>query len=144
VRQILGAVSQFEKAGLVAKLKHGRDAKRAATGRCEGRKPVPEAVVAEARRLARKSPKTGLRRSLRTIAAELARTGISGRRGSLTTPAASATCCRPERTLASAGGGNFAEHIVPPTGPEWRLKGGFAVRHRQGRALDRHSQDIRF
>jgi hypothetical protein len=46
VRQILGAVSQFEKAGLVAKLKHGRDAKRAATGRCEGRRPVPEAVVA--------------------------------------------------------------------------------------------------
>jgi DNA invertase Pin-like site-specific DNA recombinase len=32
VRQILGAVSQFEKAGLVAKLKHGRDAKRAAHG----------------------------------------------------------------------------------------------------------------
>jgi hypothetical protein len=52
VRQILGAVSQFEKAGLVAKLKHGRDAKRAATGRCEGRRPVPEAVVAVARRLA--------------------------------------------------------------------------------------------
>ena len=75
VRQILGAVSQFEKAGLVAKLKHGRDAKRAATGRCEGRRPVPEAVVAEARRLARKSPKTGQRRSLRRIAAELAALG---------------------------------------------------------------------
>ena len=40
VRQILGAVSQFEKAGPVAKLKHGRDAKRAATGRCEGHRPV--------------------------------------------------------------------------------------------------------
>jgi DNA invertase Pin-like site-specific DNA recombinase len=75
VRQILGAVSQFEKAGLVAKLKHGRDAKRAATGRCEGRRPVPEAVVAEARRLARKSPKTGQRRSLRRIAADLAALG---------------------------------------------------------------------
>ena len=58
VRQSLGAVSQFEKAGLVAKLKHCRDAKRA-TGQCEGRKAVPEAVIAEARRLARKSPKTG-------------------------------------------------------------------------------------
>ena len=42
VRQILGAVSQFEKAGLVAKLKRARDRKRAATGRCEGRKAVPE------------------------------------------------------------------------------------------------------
>ena len=40
VRQILGAVSQFEKAALVAKLRHAREAKRAATGRCEGRKPV--------------------------------------------------------------------------------------------------------
>jgi DNA invertase Pin-like site-specific DNA recombinase len=75
VRQILGAVSQFEKAGLVAKLKHGRDAKRVATGRCEGRRPVPDVVIAEARRLARKSPKTGQRRSLRRIAAELAALG---------------------------------------------------------------------
>jgi DNA invertase Pin-like site-specific DNA recombinase len=33
VRQILGAVSQFEKANLVAKLKHARDRKRAETGR---------------------------------------------------------------------------------------------------------------
>src|ERR1700687_3690253 len=55
VRQILGAVSQFEKAGLVAKLKHGRDAKRAATGRCEGRRPYRKPWFAEARRLARKS-----------------------------------------------------------------------------------------
>ena len=41
VRQILGAVAQFEKAALVAKLRHAREAKRAATGRCEGRPPVP-------------------------------------------------------------------------------------------------------
>jgi hypothetical protein len=45
---------------------------REATRRCEDRKAVPEAVVAEARRLPRKSPKTGMRRSLRTIASELA------------------------------------------------------------------------
>jgi DNA invertase Pin-like site-specific DNA recombinase len=75
VRQILGAVSQFEKAALVAKLKHARDAKREATGRCEGRRAVPEATVLEARRLARRSPKTGKRRSLRDIAAELAALG---------------------------------------------------------------------
>jgi len=81
VRQILGAVSQFEKADLVAKLKHGRDAKRAATGRCEGRRPVPDVVIAEARRLARKSPKTGQRRSLRAIAAELAAIGHLGPSG---------------------------------------------------------------
>jgi DNA invertase Pin-like site-specific DNA recombinase len=81
VRQILGAVSQFEKAGLVAKLKGARDRKRAATGRCEGRKPVPDATIAEARRLARKSPKTGKRRSLRAIAAELATLGHAGPTG---------------------------------------------------------------
>src|SRR3954471_12029230 len=75
VRQILGAVAQFEKAGLVQKLRHARERKRAETGRCEGRKPVPEVVVREAKRLARKSPKTGERRSLRAIAAELARLG---------------------------------------------------------------------
>ena len=81
VRQILGAVSQFEKAGLVAKLRHARDQKRATTGRCEGRKPVPAKVIAEARRLARKSPKTGQCRSLRAIAAELASLGHVGPSG---------------------------------------------------------------
>lgn len=81
VRQILGAVSEFEKASLVAKLKHARDAKRDATGRCEGRKPVPAEVVAAARRLARRSPKTGERRSLRAIAAELASLGYVGPSG---------------------------------------------------------------
>ena len=78
VRQILGAVSQFEKAALVAKLKQARDAQRLEKGRCEGRKPVPDKVVAEARRLARRSPKTGQRRSLREIAAELATMGHVG------------------------------------------------------------------
>ena len=75
VRQILGAVSQFEKANLVAKLKHARDRKRAEAGRCEGRKPVPPEVIAEARRLARRNPKTGERRSLQQIANELAELG---------------------------------------------------------------------
>ena len=75
VRQILGAVAQFEKAGLVRKLRHARERKRAETGRCEGRKPVPEAVVREAKRLARKSPKTGKSRTLRAIADELAALG---------------------------------------------------------------------
>src|SRR5215207_4877684 len=78
VRQILGAVAQFEKAALVAKLRHAREANRAATGRCEGRRRVPDVVLAEARRLARKSPKTGKQRSLRAIAAELATLGYVG------------------------------------------------------------------
>ena len=75
VRQILGSVTQFEKAQLVAKLRHARERKRAEAGRCEGRKPVPAKVIAEARRLARRNPRTGERRSQREIAAELAKRG---------------------------------------------------------------------
>jgi DNA invertase Pin-like site-specific DNA recombinase len=70
VRQILGAVAQFEKASLVAKLKGARDRKRAKEGRCEGRKPAPEAARAVAKRLQRK----GL--SLRAIASRLADKGF--------------------------------------------------------------------
>ena len=81
VRQILGAVAQFEKAALVQKLRHARERKRAETGRCEGRRPVPEAVVREARRLARKNPRTGEVRSLRQIAAGLAKLGHVGPSG---------------------------------------------------------------
>ncbi|MBL4741045.1 MAG: recombinase family protein [Sneathiella sp.] len=82
VRQILGAVSQFEKASLVEKLRKARERKRIETGRCEGRKPVPDVVVKEAKRLYRKNPRTGKRRSLRTIAKELAELGhlsVSGK-----------------------------------------------------------------
>lgn len=77
VRQILGAVSQFERASLVAKLRHARDRKRAEQGRCEGRRPVPAEVVVLAKKLARTSPKTGKRRSLRAIAADLAAAGYT-------------------------------------------------------------------
>jgi DNA invertase Pin-like site-specific DNA recombinase len=72
VRQILGAVSQFEKSGLVAKLKAARDRKRIETGRCEGRKTYieksPEMVA-----LAKKLSKRGL--SLRKVAEELEQAG---------------------------------------------------------------------
>jgi DNA invertase Pin-like site-specific DNA recombinase len=77
VRQILGAVSQFEKAQLVRKLRAARER----TGRLGGGKPVPAIVVAEARRLGRRNPKTGQRRSLRAIAAGLAKLGHVGPSG---------------------------------------------------------------
>jgi|SRR6185312_16404593 len=76
VRSILGAVSQFEKEALVSKLRKARERMRAATGRCEGRKPAPAEHVKEARRLRRRNPRTGEVRSLRTIAAELAKAGM--------------------------------------------------------------------
>jgi DNA invertase Pin-like site-specific DNA recombinase len=39
IRQVLGAVAQFEKAVIVSKLKAARMRKKRAEGRCEGRKP---------------------------------------------------------------------------------------------------------
>ena len=54
VRQVLGAIAQFDKATLVAKLKAARDRKRARTGKCGGRRSHIEArpeVVALARQL---------------------------------------------------------------------------------------------
>jgi DNA invertase Pin-like site-specific DNA recombinase len=77
MRQIAGVFSQLEKTRLVKKLKAARDRKRA-HGKVEGRRSHVEShpeVVEEAKRLARASPKTGKRRSLRTIAAELAALG---------------------------------------------------------------------
>ena len=53
VRQVLGAVSQFEKANLVAKLRAARERKMAAGGRGSGRfayaQKVPEVVATGAR-----------------------------------------------------------------------------------------------
>jgi hypothetical protein len=81
VRQILGAVSQFEKAALAEKLRRARQRVRAERGRCEGRKPVPTEVVTEAKRLHRQNPKTHRRLSLRRIAAALADKGLVTKSG---------------------------------------------------------------
>jgi DNA invertase Pin-like site-specific DNA recombinase len=75
--QIAGSFAEYEKARLVSKLKGARARKRAAAGKCEGRKSHAELrpdVVTLARRLRRKRPKGG-QRSLRDIAAELALRG---------------------------------------------------------------------
>jgi DNA invertase Pin-like site-specific DNA recombinase len=85
MRQIAGAFAQHEKARLVAKLKGARDRKSAQLGqRVEGRKSYAETnpeLVREAKRLARKSPKTGKARSLREIAEELERLGFVNGKG---------------------------------------------------------------
>jgi DNA invertase Pin-like site-specific DNA recombinase len=84
VRQVLGAIAEFEKTTLVAKLAAARKRKRLATGvKVEGRKSHAEArpdVVKLAKALARKKPKGG-RLSLRAIAAELAARGFLNERG---------------------------------------------------------------
>jgi DNA invertase Pin-like site-specific DNA recombinase len=84
IRQILGSVSQFEKAMLVAKLRGARDRRKRLTGaKVEGRKSHAEErpdVVALAKSLARKRPKGG-KMSLRGISAELAAQGFVNERG---------------------------------------------------------------
>jgi DNA invertase Pin-like site-specific DNA recombinase len=82
IRQVLGAVAEFDKAMTVAKLKGARDRKRAQTGKCEGRPShaeMPPELVAEAKHLRR--PYRGRKRSLRAIAAELARKGFLNANG---------------------------------------------------------------
>ena len=77
IRQVLGAVSQFEKAMVVTKLKGARDRKRATGVKVEGRKNYAEInpeMVALARKL-RRYPIKGRRRSLRQVASELAAAG---------------------------------------------------------------------
>jgi DNA invertase Pin-like site-specific DNA recombinase len=77
VRQVLGAVAQFEKQALVAKLRKARERKKREMGKCGGRHSVAEAkpeTVALAKKLAR-YPVNGRHRSLREIAAELEAAG---------------------------------------------------------------------
>ncbi len=98
IRQVLGAVSQFEKAMLVAKLKGARERKAKALGvkTIVGRKreTKPE-IIALARQLARARPKGG-KRSLREIAHELAQAGHLTRTGKPYGPAAVAAMLDPD------------------------------------------------
>jgi DNA invertase Pin-like site-specific DNA recombinase len=78
IRQILGAVSEFDKAMTVAKLKGARDRVRRQRGKCEGRKSYAEReggpeLVALARQI--HSNPNGRSPSLRTVATALAAKG---------------------------------------------------------------------
>ena len=81
VRQILGAVAQFDKVMTVAKLRGARERKRRKTGaKVEGRKSLAEShpeAVALARQLSEQRP----RLSLREISAALATAGFVTQRG---------------------------------------------------------------
>jgi DNA invertase Pin-like site-specific DNA recombinase len=78
IRQILGAVAQFDKTTLVNKLRGARERKRRANGRCEGRKAWKSApaehVEAAKAAYARKA-------SLHAISAELTGKGFLNRSG---------------------------------------------------------------
>mgnify|MGYP002214269268 FL=1 len=85
IRQILGAVSEFEKNVIVLKLRAARERKRRAGERCEGRKPFgsspsEQKTLDVMRKLARK-PKGGSRLSFGAIADRLNQEGHSTRSG---------------------------------------------------------------
>src|SRR3954447_20905060 len=85
MRQVAGAFAEYEKARLVAKLKGARDRASERKGRrVEGRKGYADTnpkLIREAKRLHRRNPKTGERRSLRVIAAELETLGFTTTKG---------------------------------------------------------------
>lgn len=99
VRQILGAVAQFDKAMTVAKLRGARERKRRKTGgKVEGRKSWAERAntnkaVAELVAAAKQLRGTSLRpdRSLREIAVELDKLGYRNERGAVFSPASIAS-----------------------------------------------------
>jgi DNA invertase Pin-like site-specific DNA recombinase len=85
IRQVLGAVSQFEKSVIVLKLRAARERKRRREGRCEGRKAFgdrPNEVKALNRlRQLRRKPRGGQRPSYAEVADLLNREGLSTRTG---------------------------------------------------------------
>lgn len=84
-RQMAGVIAHYERAKTVQRLRAAREAIRAATGRkVGGRKSWAESnpeLVRQAKRLARKNPRTGKVRSLREIAAELDALGYQSTTG---------------------------------------------------------------
>ncbi len=85
VRQILGAVSEFEKTSIVLKLRAARTRVRKENGRCEGRKPFGErkgeAETLKLIRKLRRKPKGGKRLSYARIADRLNADGVPSRTG---------------------------------------------------------------
>ena len=80
IRQVLGAIAEYDKTVTVLKLRAARLRIRQLGGRCEGRKPYPSEVVALIRKLRRK-PRGGRRRSWAEIARELDDRGIPTKTG---------------------------------------------------------------
>ena len=85
VRQILGAVSEFDKTSIVLKLKAARVRAKREKGKCEGRKPFGErdgeAATLDLIRSLRRKPQGGKRLSFGAIACHLNRETVSTRTG---------------------------------------------------------------
>jgi DNA invertase Pin-like site-specific DNA recombinase len=85
IRQVLGAVAQFEKSVLVAKLRAARTRARRTRGKCEGRKAfgekTGESEIVEYIRKLRRKPRAGKRLSFAAIANRLNKEGLASRTG---------------------------------------------------------------
>jgi DNA invertase Pin-like site-specific DNA recombinase len=83
VRQVLGAIAEYDKSMLVLKLRASRERKRAKVGKCEGRKSYSEAmpeVLKEIKRL-RRARKGMPRRTYEKVAEELNAAGFKSMMG---------------------------------------------------------------
>jgi len=81
LRTFMGAIAEFDKSMLVAKLKASRDRMRAKTGRCEGRHGYSDtdegkALIRHIKALHRR-PKYGKQRTYQEIADQLNKSGIT-------------------------------------------------------------------
>jgi len=86
IRQIFGAVAEYDKSMLVMKLKAARQRKRAKTGRCEGRKPYgfteqEQHVLRRVRVMRRKDRQGRPTMTWAAIADRLNREGVSTKAG---------------------------------------------------------------
>jgi DNA invertase Pin-like site-specific DNA recombinase len=85
IRQVLGAVAQFEKAVIVLKLRAARDRMRLRTGRCEGRRPFGhyphEQHAVDTIRALRRKRRRGSPSSFADVARQLNDRGVSTRTG---------------------------------------------------------------
>lgn len=85
VRQILAAVSEFDKTSIVLKLRAARSRARREKGHCEGRKPFGcrdgESATIDFIRSLRRKPKGGKRLPFAAIAERLNQDGIPSRTG---------------------------------------------------------------
>lgn len=82
IRNVLGAIDQYDHSSICLRLEHGRQKKIRKTGKCGGMPSYQDTnpeLVREARRLYRKSPKTGKRRTLRSISKELYDLGFTSK-----------------------------------------------------------------
>lgn len=102
VRQIFGAISQYERAMIVSKLRGARQRMRAKTGRCEGRKPYgqhknPEIARAEQVVIDRILQMHAVS-NYEAIAKQLNAEGISARKGSWFPSTVRSVCLRNKQT----------------------------------------------